>query len=227
MPSQTYKEWWEQSVRDLESAKANVYGTRDEEDFRLRGWAGDSHSPGAKQFIVMGDLSKESVVLEIGCGVARIGRELAPFVKEWHGVDISRKMLTYAKQRTRHLPNVSFYELHDPGLPMFDRAMFDFVYCTIVFMHLDKEDVYPYLKESFRVLKAGARSYFDSWNLLHDRTFDHFLQTQSHNLGDRKERNRNQYSTPQEFRKYLEKVGFEVLELREDDLIKVLCKKLT
>jgi ubiquinone/menaquinone biosynthesis C-methylase UbiE len=173
----------------------------------------------------MGGLSKESVVLEIGCGVARIGRELAPFVKEWHGVDISRQMLTYAKQRTRHLPNVTFYELHDTALPMFDGGVFDFVYCTIVFMHLDKEDLYEYLKESFRVLKAGARSYFDSANLLHDRTFEHFLQTQSYNLGDRKVRNRNQYSTPQELRKYLEKVGFEVLDLREEELIKAVCRK--
>lgn len=221
----TYKEWWEDNIHDIESAKRNVYETHNEEDFRSRGWAGDPQSLGAKHFIEMGQLSRHSVVLEIGCGVARIGRELAPHVREWHGVDISRKMLEYAKERTGHLSNAYLHELNEISLPMFAEEIFDFVYCTIVFMHLDKEDMYQYLKESFRVLKPGALAYFDTWNLLNDNIFDHFLQTQSYNIGDRKVRNRNQYSTPQEFRKYLERVGFEVIDLREEELIKALCKK--
>src|SRR5437762_1609825 len=45
-------------------------------------------------------------VLEIGCGVARIGREVAPFCGEWHGTDISGNMIAHAAERTADIPNI-------------------------------------------------------------------------------------------------------------------------
>ena len=107
----SYKQWWTDSVTDYDSAKMHVYETKDEEEFRKRGWQGDEQSLGSKQLIEMGILNKDSVVLEIGCGVARLGREFAPHVKEWYGCDISPKMLKFAKERTSHLTNVHFHEL--------------------------------------------------------------------------------------------------------------------
>src|SRR6478736_9823868 len=45
-------------------------------------------------------------VLEIGCGVTRIGRELAPHCAEWHGSDISGNMIQFARARTQDIPNI-------------------------------------------------------------------------------------------------------------------------
>ena len=41
------------------------------------------------------------IVLEIGCGVGRVGRILAPFVREWIGCDVSTNMLRQAERRKR------------------------------------------------------------------------------------------------------------------------------
>ena len=222
---ETYKAWWNSAPTDYEAAKRNVYKTKDEEDFRKRGLAGDQQSWGAKQLIEVGKLAKEAVVLEIGCGVARIGREIAPYLKEWHGGDISSAMLEFARERTKHLSNVFFHELSGTGLGFAANESFDFIYCTIVFMHLDKEDMYEYIREAFRVLRPGGRAYFDTWNLLNDNMFRHFLQTQQGNRGDSKVRNRNQYSTPQEMLKYVTSVGFRTVGLIEGELIKIICEK--
>lgn len=221
----SYKEWWTNAAKDYDSARSNVYETQDEEDFKKRGWEGDAQSYGAKRLIEIGKLDAQSTVLEIGCGLARIGREMAPYVKEWVGVDISPSMINFAKTRTSHLNNVKFHELETIGLGIFRDNRFDFVYSTVVFMHLDKEDMFQYLKGAFRVLKPDRIAYFDTWNLLNDNIFEHFLQTQKYNLGDKKVRNRNQYSTPQEMRKYLEKIGFQVIDILEEELLKCVVMK--
>ena len=98
-------------------------------------------------------------VLEIGCGIARVGRELAPYCGEWHGVDISGNMIRYAKERTAGQGNVFLQELPEVNLSIFPDNTFDCVYSTIVFMHLDKPDVFTYLCEARRVLKPGGRAY--------------------------------------------------------------------
>ena len=44
-------------------------------------------------------LRQNDVVLEIGCGVGRVGAEIAPSVREWIGTDIAPNMLAHAARR--------------------------------------------------------------------------------------------------------------------------------
>lgn len=221
----SYKDWWTASSANLEGAYATTYVAHDETDYRSRGWNGDANGFGAKQFIEIAGLSPTSRVLEIGCGMARVGREMAPKIGEWHGADISANMLEFARQRTSHLSNVFLHELSDVSLRSFDDQSFDFVYITTVLMHLDKEDVYQYLLEAHRVLKPGGVAFFDTWNLLHPDTYRLWRGIQAGNIGAGKIRGRIQFSTAPEFRRYLDEVGFDLMRFDEDRLLRVFARK--
>jgi ubiquinone/menaquinone biosynthesis C-methylase UbiE len=223
-PSEDYKSWWNQAAQTPEQARISTY-TPDEEDYRSRGWYGDANSLGARDYLEVARLDKTSRVLEIGCGMARVGREMAPHVGEWHGVDISGRMLYYARQRTKHLPNVYLYELHGISLDLFPDETFDFVYATTVLTHLDKEDLYQYLIETHRVIKKGKMVFFDIWNLMHPDTYRIWRQNQSRNYGDGKFRGRIQFATACELKRYLEEIGFEIIRFDEERLLRVVCQK--
>lgn len=221
----SYKTWWEAAASTEESALATTYVSDEDGDYRSRGWNGDANSFGAKDYLEVARLDRSSRVLEIGCGLARVGRELAPHVGEWHGADISAGMLARARERLDGLPNVHLHELSDVTLGSFGDGSFDFVYATTVFMHLDKEDLYQYVLETFRVLKPGGQAFFDTWNLLHPDTFRMWEESQRHNVGASKVRGRIQFSTASEIRRYLECAGFRVERLDEDRLIRVFALK--
>lgn len=152
-------------------------------------------------------LDRQQRVLELGCGVARIGREVAPLVGQWHGVDIASSILRIARGRTVHLPNAHFHEVDGMVLPFADHS-FDRAYCHLVLFHLDKEDLFIYLNELRRVLAPGGLVYFDTWNLLHPEGWNRFLWEIEHNRHKRvKPAHRNQFATAEEIRLYTEKAG--------------------
>jgi SAM-dependent methyltransferase len=223
----SYKQWWNQAGRTLDSAYAATISPQTEDEYRLRGWHGDPNSYGAKHFIEKAGLSSSSKVLEIGCGIARIGRELAPHVAQWHGADISSNMISHAKERCGHLPNVHFHELENVySLRELSGGEFDFVYSTIVLMHLDKEDLLEYLCQAFRLLKKGGSAYFDTWNILHPDTLR--IWKEGMKLGDEKPRGRIQCSTPDELAVYLRHAGFDVVQLDHGcRLARAFCVKGT
>ena len=221
----SYKTWWEAAASTEESALATTYVSDEDADYTSRGWNGDANSYGAKDYIDIARLDGSSRVLEIGCGLARVGRELAPHVGEWHGADISSGMLARARERLAGQSNVHLHELSEVTLGSFGDATFDFVYATTVFMHLDKEDLYQYVLEAYRVLKKGGRAFFDTWNLLHPDTFRMWEESQRHNVGGSKVRGRIQFSTAAEIRQYLESAGFRVERLDEDRLIRAFAQK--
>ena len=160
MTQKSYHAFWEQAARTPESALLAVDGSADESILQATGrWT-------AAQVAQALLLQPDDQVLELGCGVGRIGRELAPQCRSWHGVDIAANMLTVAKQRTSHLPNVAFQHLHRTSLSMFADASFDKAYAVAVLIHLDKEDVFLYLREVARILRPGGLVYVDTWNLV-------------------------------------------------------------
>ena len=75
-------------------------------------------------------------------------------------------MLKFAAERLSSLPGVEFVELWGNDLrPISDNSI-DFVYSTVVFMHLESWDRYGYVREAFRVLRPGGKLYVDTVNLL-------------------------------------------------------------
>lgn len=147
-------------------------------------------------------------VLEIGCGVARIGRELAPFCGEWHGSDISGNMIAHARKRTADVPNVYLHELPEPDLGIFEDGAFDCVYSTIVFMHLDKVEMFNYMRETYRVLAPGGRAYFDTYNLGGSEGWEEFMKVVTSYPPGQRPGHVSQFSTVDEMELFMEHAGF-------------------
>ena len=180
-----YKQIWNNLSASFPEASYHVCCIEDEDEIRSNGQLTAAF---LREVLEIGP---DDRVLEIGCGVARIGRELAPHCGEWHGADISGNMIAYAAKRTEGMPNVHLYEQPDNTLSIFPDNYFDCVYCTIVFMHVDKLEMFTYLRESFRVLKPGGRAYFDTY------------------APHKRPGHVSQFSTPQEMQKFMEEAGFE------------------
>lgn len=224
MPEESYDDFWEQAAATPQSALAAVDGSANEDVLRTTGgWT-------ARQVGNALLLQPRDQVLELGCGVARIGRELAPECKRWQGVDISDNMLTVAKSRTADRPNMAFQHLTRTGLSMFDDGSFTKAYSVAVLIHLDKEDVFLYLREIARILQPGGLFYFDVWNLSHDIGWQRWMYEvenwASKDQIGRKEVARNQFCVPQEVSLYVQRAGLsELMCLYDSPWIQMVAVK--
>jgi len=151
-----YKSFWDEKASTTIGALLAVDGSASEEVARLTGAYTARQVSNALAF-EPGDR-----VFELGCGVGRIGLQLAPKVAHWEGADISSNMLEVARQRLAGHSNVGFTELKQSRLDSLASASFDKAYCVAVFIHMDKEDFFLYLEEIARVLKPGGLFYFDT-----------------------------------------------------------------
>ena len=209
-----YKTTWDAKSTTPTHAMLSVDGSANEERLRTSG------AYTARMVTAALDLKPTDRVLELGCGVGRIGLEIAPKVLHWEGADISKNMLDVARQRLSGQNNVGFTELKQSRLDGLADASFDKAYCVAVFIHMDKEDFFLYLEELARVLKPGGVLFFDTWNLASTVGWRRFmLEVEQHRNADhlqRKDVARNQFSTPEEVRAYLKAAGFETLLVMSD-----------
>jgi len=211
---QNYKDFWDAKASTTQGAFIAVDGSANEHVLQLTG------AYSARQVATALNLSKTDRVLELGCGVGRIGQLLAPQVAHWEGADISANMIGVARERLGTHGNVGFTELMRTSLAPLPDASFDKAYSVAVFIHMDKEDFYLYLEELARVVKPGGLVYFDTWNLCSRVGWRRFaLEAAQYRAGDfsvRKDVARNQFSTPDEVRTFLEHAGFEPLLILSD-----------
>lgn len=159
------------------------------------------------------NIDKEKRVLEIGCGVGRIGKFLAENCKEWVGVDISKNLLKIAKKRLKNLSNIKLKYIKNANLSIFEDNCFDVVYSHIVFLHLEKEDMWNYILEAKRVLKPYGIFYFDTFNLTDEWGFKRFLWEVDIYKDKDKPIHRGHWSTPEEIKIYIEKAELKILEI--------------
>lgn len=101
-------------------------------------------------------LEKDTVFLDLGCGIGRIARSIAPVVQEYCGVDFSEEMIEKAKFYHKDYSNVQFFVNNGRDLSIFEENTFDFVYSSLVFIHIQKEQIVGYVDEIYRVLKPGG-----------------------------------------------------------------------
>jgi SAM-dependent methyltransferase len=204
-----YKDTWNDRSVSRDAAIAAVDGSTDETLVQHTGrWA-------AEQIRVALDVKTDDRVLELGCGVGRIGRELAPHCQHWTGVDISENMIAHAGQRLADRTNASFHQLTRTSLDMLEDNSFDKAYSIAVFCHMDKEDLFLYMQELNRVIKPGGMIFVETWNLVSDvgwRRWEYEpLVWKDRDHGKRKDVARNQFCTPEEFELYVSKAGFQPL----------------
>ncbi len=151
-----YKGTWQRLSRDEDEAKTFVAGTVDEAHFT------SSAAVTLQLLQAFVQIKPTDVVLEIGCGVGRVGRVVAPLCQTWIGTDISGNMVAHARRRLQDLNNVKVVELSGDALAEIPASSVNLVYCTIVFTHLYEWDRCRYVYDAYRVLKPGARIFYDN-----------------------------------------------------------------
>lgn len=205
-----YKKVWSALSATEDQAKLHVIGVTDEAAFQSTG----EETLNLLQQTV--GIRKDDVVLEIGCGVGRVGKVVAPLCAKWIGCDVSPNMVALASTRLRDLPGVELKEISGYDLNGVADASVDVVYCTVVFMHLESWDRYNYILEAFRVLRPGGRIYVDNINLCSDGGWNVFETHRAFSPMNRPP-HMTQNSTPQEIETYLRRAGFREIQIRTDD----------
>ncbi len=144
------KEYW--TPRDMTHARSLI--------LRVAEW--DEYTsqilPRIFSDVVRGRLgsTESKVALEIGCGIGRMLKVVAPLFKTVVGIDISPGMVELSRDYLADVENVEVLVNDGRYIPLSDNSV-DFVFSVIVFQHLPyREFVHGYLKESLRVLKLGG-----------------------------------------------------------------------
>ena len=93
--------------------------------------------------------------LEIGCGAGRITMQLASYFNEVHAIDVSEKMIEYAKKNISR-SSVAFHLSNGMNIPLADKSISS-VFSTHVFQHLDSLSVASkYFAEIARTMKTNG-----------------------------------------------------------------------
>ncbi len=203
-----YKNVWNDLSQSVGSAKIYVGGTEDEAALATA----TLHTLNVLRATV--GIRPEDECLEIGCGVGRVGRGLAPLVRKWTGCDVAPNMVAHTRARLKDLPNVDVVEISGYDLKPISDQSCDLVYCTVVFMHLDDWDRYSYVKEAWRVLRPGGRFFCDNTNLLTEDGWAIFEQNRTGYHPLERPAFINKCSTPQELEAYLQHAGFNQVSTR-------------
>lgn len=205
-----YKETWNLLSPTMDDAKMVVGGFVEEESYEITA----QHTvKNLEDFVGIND---SDTILEIGCGVGRVGKVLSPRCSKWIGTDISGQMLKFARQRLDGLSNIELIELQEVGLQEIHDESIDLVYCTVVFMHLFEWDRYKYVEEAFRILKPGGRCYFDNADIASEEGWKFFLQ--HYNMDARsRPAHISMVSSKDELRVYAERAGFEKVQTHQFD----------
>lgn len=101
-------------------------------------------------------LTKDMRFVDIGCGIGRMAKWVAPLVKQYHGIDVSKEMLKIARANFIDVPNVAFHK-SERGLAMLGDNTADVVFTCLTFQHIGLEKSLSYIRDAKRVLKPRGR----------------------------------------------------------------------
>jgi ubiquinone/menaquinone biosynthesis C-methylase UbiE len=199
----SYAEVWDSLAASRKEASVAAAGQEKEAELRR------SAAECIRNLLELALVGTEDEVLEIGCGVGRIGLELAPHCHTWTGADISANMLAHASDRLRGVDNVRLLQLHDIGLAELSSGSFHVVYVTNMLLHLDEIDRWRYVQETFRVLRPGGRIFVDNFDLASDAGWAMFANDAKRFQDLERPPYMPRFSTAEELMAYAVRAGFE------------------
>jgi SAM-dependent methyltransferase len=110
-------------------------------------------------------LEQDQIVLEIGCGVGRLTRAIAPRVREVLALDVSAEMLELARRHNPGLSSVRWMLGDGKSLAGVGDAAVDVCFSHVVFQHIPEPAVtLGYVREMGRVLRPGGFAAFQLSN---------------------------------------------------------------
>jgi ubiquinone/menaquinone biosynthesis C-methylase UbiE len=98
-------------------------------------------------------------VLDLGCGIGRIAKYVAPHCAELLAVDASPRMLHLARRRLNGASNVRFRRINGTDLSGVETDSLDFCYCIQVLHQIEREHTMRYMVELARVIRPGGGVY--------------------------------------------------------------------
>lgn len=101
-------------------------------------------------------LTPKTDVLDLGCGLGRMDRVIAPRVRSLVGVDVSPEMIRQAQARLAEQSNVRFLAVSGSDFQGVEPASLDLVFSHIVLQHVPREVAASYLRDALRVLRPGG-----------------------------------------------------------------------
>jgi SAM-dependent methyltransferase len=170
LPRRQYSEVWDALAASSSLARRAACGHENERKLR------NSAQIPVQNLTEVADVRPQDDILEFGCGVARIGLELAPRCRSWTGADVSANMLATAAQRLRGMNNTRLVRLQSTGLDQLESNSFDLAYSTNMLAHLDEMDRWRYVKDAFRVLRPGGRLYIDNVDIESREGWESFVR---------------------------------------------------
>jgi SAM-dependent methyltransferase len=159
--------------------------------------------------------------LDLGCGIGRVARYLAPHCATLWAVDASPRMLELARTRLAELPNVRYARCIDTAIPEVPTGSVDLAYALLVVQHLEREDAFLLLEELRRVVARSGTVMVTFPNLLSDTYLAAFLDYVRN--GEIANPARARMYTPQEVARLLPAAGFDV-DIEADVEILAVCR---
>ena len=146
--------WDRQFRRWIDEAAAK--GT-DPNDAGDREWSGNAFLP---------QITRDSVVLELGPGTGRYTRQVLPHCREMILVDYSRLVCDWLNTYLHGKGHARIHFIDKPGFPLVADDSVDFAFANGVFERIDPDETDWYLREFLRVLKPGGRLWFNFDNFM-------------------------------------------------------------
>jgi ubiquinone/menaquinone biosynthesis C-methylase UbiE len=147
----TYEFWQKAAEGDFAKVMNKICDGYNKDDFNLN-----------KDSIIFAldiKFKKEDVVLDLGCGIGRTCKWVAPQVAKYIGVDFIPEMIKKARIHNKEFQNAEFIVNDGRRFGSLWGNTVDIVYCELAFQHMVKPVQETYVKEIFRVLKPNGKFY--------------------------------------------------------------------
>jgi ubiquinone/menaquinone biosynthesis C-methylase UbiE len=193
-------------------------------------WGSSSESKKLFDEFLRPSLKPGGVVLEVGPGGGKYTMMAAPLVGRVIAVDVALEMLRLTHRRAADTGqnHVHCMKVGGLDLSMLRDASVDVAFSFDVFVHLDPEDSYAYLREFHRLLKPGGVGAVTLASFLTDGGFQKFVRDVEVNRGVRKSSGRFGFLTPTVAAKFLFHLGFKIIgysdEINNRDFVMVFEK---